>query len=121
MEVSRDFTCIVCPLGCRISVLIENDGNITQVKGNGCKRGASYAESECVNPLRTLTSTARVIGSQFPLIPVKSDRPISKALVRDCMKEINQIRVHPPINAGDVLVKNILNTGADIVATGSVR
>lgn len=120
MIEKRELTCIVCPLGCQITVAIEN-GEIADIKGYSCKRGELYAKAECTNPLRVLTSTVRVINGQLPLVPVKTDKPVPKAMVMDCMREINRIRIHTPVKAGDILLKNILNTGSDIIATGTVQ
>ena len=45
----RDLTCIGCPLGCQITVTMEN-GEVTDVKGNTCPRGDKYAREEVTNP-----------------------------------------------------------------------
>ena len=47
----RDLTCIGCPLGCQITVTMEN-GEVTDVKGNTCPRGDKYAREEVTNPTR---------------------------------------------------------------------
>ncbi len=120
MTGGSELTCIVCPLGCRICVTAGDDGSIKEITGNGCKRGAAYAEAEFVNPLRIVTSTVRVNNGSMPLVPVKTDRPVPKSSVMDCMKEINRTIATGPVKTGDVLIKNILNTGADVVATGNV-
>ena len=54
--MTRNLTCIVCPRGCDLFVEIE-DGKVISVGGNACRRGLSYAESECTHPVRTVTST----------------------------------------------------------------
>ena len=38
----RELTCIGCPLGCSITVTLEN-GEIRDVTGYTCKRGHDYA------------------------------------------------------------------------------
>ena len=38
----RELTCIGCPLGCSITVTLEN-GEIKDVTGYTCKRGHDYA------------------------------------------------------------------------------
>ena len=67
----KDLTCINCPLGCTVSVTIE-DGEITNITGNNCKRGEIYAKDELTNPVRTVTSTARVDGADEYLLSVKT-------------------------------------------------
>ena len=54
--MTRNLTCIVCPLGCSLEV--ELDGkNVVSVSGNTCKRGEGYAVSEFTNPVRNISST----------------------------------------------------------------
>ena len=60
MEI-KELTCINCPMGCRITV--EMDGEeIISVTGNTCKRGETYARTEVTAPVRTVTTTIKVIG-----------------------------------------------------------
>lgn len=114
--MNRKITCIGCPLGCDINVEIDN-GVITEITGYTCKKGEEYARTEVIDPRRTLTTTMRLKGEDR-LVPVKSSEPVKKALLLDCMKEINKQTVKAPVEIGDVLIPNILNTGADIVAAG---
>lgn len=40
----RQMTCIICPMGCSITVKMEGE-EILEISGNTCKRGAAYAEA----------------------------------------------------------------------------
>lgn len=113
--MERKITCIGCPLGCGITIKTEG-GEITGISGYTCKKGEEYARTEATDPRRTLTTTMRVAGGG--LIPVKSNRPVKKALLFDCMKEINKATAKAHARIGDVLISDILGTGADIVAAG---
>lgn len=107
----RELTCIVCPLGCRITV--ELDGKkVINVTGNTCPRGKAYAEKECTNPERTITTTMR--ASDGSVIPVKTDRPIPKDKMFEAMKIINNSSAVLPISVGDVIIENVF--GSDVVA-----
>lgn len=119
MANKRELTCIICPLGCRIDVVTGEDGLIREISGNSCKRGAAYAKEECLDPKRIVTSTVRVKNSHLPVVPVKTGKPVPKALIMDCMREINRITAVAPVRTGDVLIRDILGTGADVVATGN--
>ena len=46
---TRELTCIGCPLGCAVTVTLEN-GTVTGVAGNTCPRGDAYARKEVTNP-----------------------------------------------------------------------
>lgn len=112
----KEMTCVACPLGC--SITVEYDGTkVLSVTGNTCKRGDAYARTEITNPVRSLTSTVAVSGGAHPVVPCKSSAPVPKGMMKDCMKEINKARAAAPVKIGDVLIENILGTGADIVAT----
>ena len=46
---TRIMNCIMCPLGCEMTVTIE-DGAVTSVTGNTCPRGPKYAHDEVSCP-----------------------------------------------------------------------
>lgn len=117
---TRSLTCVACPIGCAVTVGLE-DGEAVRVSGNSCKRGEAYARAECTNPTRMLTSTVRVTGGEAALTPVKSAAPLPKRLLLACMAVINRAQLDAPIAAGDVVIKNILDTGVDIIATNRNR
>jgi len=112
----REMICIVCPVGCRLQVDERPDGEII-VMGNGCNRGVPYAKKELTNPTRVITSTVKIKGGIHKRLPVKTSTDIPKGLNFDVMKELEGIEVESPIKVGTVLIKNVLGTGADIVAT----
>ena len=116
--MTRNLTCIVCPKGCQLTVELEGK-KVLSVTGHTCKRGAAYAEAECVAPMRTLTTTAPVSGGG--VVPVKTDRTIPKEMLFEVMKEINDVRVSPDAKIGDVVIENVLNTGANVVTTRNVK
>lgn len=107
----RNLTCIVCPRGCQL--VAEKENGEIRVSGNACKRGAEYAVSECTAPMRTLTTTAAVEGGG--VIPVKTNAPVPKEKLFECMELINQVTVPKNTSIGYVVIKNILDSGADVV------
>ena len=109
--MKRELTCIVCPIGCSLVAEMEN-GKVVSVSGNTCPRGKAYAETECVAPKRTVTTTVRCIGGG--ILPVKTDRTIPKEKVFDAMKIINNLHPVLPISAGDIIMKDVF--GSNIVA-----
>ncbi|MBQ8879396.1 MAG: DUF1667 domain-containing protein [Clostridia bacterium] len=116
--MERKLTCIICPRGCQLTVKFDSEGKISEINGGACKRGPAYAEDECTHPKRTVTSTVRVSGGG--LIAVKTSSAIPKELVFDCMREINKAIAKKDVTIGDVIIKNVLDTGSDIVASGEV-
>lgn len=115
--MKRELICVSCPFGCPITVELDDSGVVLSVTGNTCKRGEQYAISECTNPVRVLTTTMKVNGGSRAVVPVKTNMPIPKGKMFECMQTINNEVVDAPVKMGDVLVCNICDTGADIVAT----
>ncbi len=118
--MKHSLTCIRCPLGCNVIVEIENN-EIVSIKGNTCPRGEQYANVELFAPVRTLTSTVKVKNGVIDRVPVKTQGEISKEKVFACMQILNKLEFLAPIEVGDVLVENILDTNVDIVATKSIE
>lgn len=118
--MEKEITCTVCPMGCRITVCGEGEV-IHSVKGYICARGEQYARSEFVHPVRILTSTALVSGSSEPLVAVRSNRPLPKELLMNCMKKIHTLHLQAPVYRYQVLIPNIMDTGVDIVASGEAK
>ncbi|MCD4711809.1 MAG: DUF1667 domain-containing protein [Clostridiales bacterium] len=119
--LSKSIICTVCPMGCNMNVSGE-DQNVVDFKidGNKCNRGVDYAIKEITNPTRVLTSTVAISNAFINRIPVKSSEPIPKALLKEAMKIIGTIVVQAPQTSGDLIVKDILGTGVDIIASRSL-
>ena len=115
---TRIMNCIMCPLGCEMTVTIE-DGAVTSVTGNTCPRGPKY--DEVVAPRRMLTSTVQVKGGLLPLLPVVSKTTLPKERILDCAAALRQIAVKAPVTEGQIIVENILGLGVDIIASRSME
>ena len=118
--MERTVTCINCPVGCRMTVILTDAGGFVSVTGNTCPRGAAYAEQECTLPVRTVTAVLPAAGSEIPL-SVRTSRPVPKKLIPVIMRELSAVRVTLPVAAGQVILPDILGTGSDIVATRELK
>ena len=118
----RELTCIGCPLGCSITVTLEN-GEIKDVAGYTCKRGHDYARKEVTNPTRIVTSTVRLTGSVTgaSVVSCKTAQDIPKGKIFEIAAALRQVTAHAPVKIGDVLLANAAGTGVDIVATKNVQ
>ena len=117
--MDKSITCINCPVGCRMTVTLNEKGEFFSVSGNTCPRGAKYAEQECTKPVRMLTAVIPVTGIGLPL-SVKTSLPVPKDLIPSVAELLGTISVSPPVRIGDVLIQNVLDTGADIIATRNI-
>lgn len=115
----REIICIGCPVGCPLEVEIEN-GAVTRVSGNTCKIGETYAQKECTNPTRIVTSSVTVEGGIEVLVSVKTERDIPKGKIFECMRALKNVVIKAPVHIGDIVVKDIVGTGVNIIATKEV-
>ena len=115
----RKFLCVSCPVGCSLTVALSG-GEVVGVEGNECKRGLEYAKSEVANPIRTFTSTVRVRGASLPVCPVRSRTPLPLSKVFAVTAEVAKLTLEAPIEIGQVLIKDVCETGVDIVASRSL-
>jgi CxxC motif-containing protein len=83
-------------------------------------RGADYGVNEMTNPTRVLTTTVTLSDASIKRLPVRTSGRIPKDLIKKAMESINKVEVKAPIATGQVVVKNILNTGVDVIASRSI-
>ena len=110
--MKRELTCIVCPVGCSLVAEFE-EGRVLGVSGNKCPRGKAYAETECIAPMRTITTTVKCENGE--IVSVKTKNPIPKGKMFDAMKIINSKNPVLPISIGDVIIEDVF--GSKVIAT----
>ncbi|MEG6585789.1 DUF1667 domain-containing protein [Dendrosporobacter sp. 1207_IL3150] len=115
MNSSRKLSCIVCPISCSGEVVFEN-GQIKDVSGFNCKRGVEYANTEVTNPMRMLTTTVKVDDGELALLPVVSKAVLPKGKILPAARCLASIKVTAPIKEGDIIYRDILGLGVDIIA-----
>jgi CxxC motif-containing protein len=112
----KHFVCVVCPTGCEIDV-VHDGSEIISMEGNKCEKSEEFVQQELIEPMRILTTTVRIQGSKWPVIPVRTDKTVPKRLFPLMMKQLRRTKLQAPVNMLDLVVKDILGTGANIVAT----
>ena len=115
--VEEKVICVGCPLGCRTTLRIDDHGDLVKITGYKCKEGRQYVVEEYRSPVRIFTATILTEKSAKPLLPVRTDRPILKSKLKEAALTLVRLRARPPIQAGQILLPNLLNTGADVIAT----
>lgn len=118
-----NLTCIGCPLGCQIEVMMDDEKNIRLITGNTCPRGEKYARKEVTAPTRIVTSSVRVYGSRTGerMVSLKTASDIPKEKMMDVIRTLRGVSVPCPVHIGDVLMRDIAGTGVDMVATKNVE
>ena len=108
-----NMTCIMCPVGCGLTIE-KSRGKIT-VSGNNCIRGEQYAKEELVSPKRVVTTLVKTLDG---VLPVKTTKSVPKELIFKVVEEINKITLKKG-KIGDIIIRDILGTGADVIITGN--
>lgn len=116
--MKKEVICVHCPIGCKINIEIIS-GRLA-VKGYRCRVGLEYAREEFLNPKRMLTTTIVVKGGKIPLLPVRSKERLPKGILKEAINLLSKLTVNAPVKKGDIIYKNICNTGVDIIASRSV-
>jgi CxxC motif-containing protein len=134
----RTLTCIVCPIGCSLSIEESVSGadgfpELT-ISGNSCPRGTIYAREEIRAPKRVVTATCVVlndpaggekrgaVASAAPRrLPVKTHVPCPRERISELLADVYKTRVHPPVKVGDVLIANWRDSGINVVAARSLN
>ena len=114
--MEKQVICIICPVGCEV-VVRGSEHKIDEMTGFQCKKGKTYAKDEYLNPKRILTSTVKVRNYDYPVLPVRSDVPVPKSILFECMEIIKKTEVTAPVKKGQIVVKNIMECGANIIAS----
>lgn len=112
----KEFICIVCPKGCHLKV--DDEGNVT---GNTCIRGEKYGKQEAIDPKRTLTSTVKIKSELVKRLPVITSGDVPKDKVQEIVRYLDNVEVSAPIKVKDVVVKDVMGLGVDILATRSIE
>jgi CxxC motif-containing protein len=99
-------------------VTLSDDGKVMGVEGNFCKRGVTYANDECTNPKRTVTSTVRCKSGA--VLPVKTDKTVPKEKMFEVMEAINSVVAEDGLKIGDIIIEGVCGTDANVVATANM-
>lgn len=71
--------------------------------------------------MRVLTTTVAVSGGDEALLPVRTADAIPLALHAQAMNLIRGLVVNAPIRMGDIVLKNLLNTNIDLIASMDIE
>ena len=67
------------------------------------------------------TSLVRIKGDdKHKVVSIKSSKEIERSLFIEFSKVLSRLYVNTPIEIGDVICRNVLNTGVDIICTKTI-
>jgi len=112
-------TCVLCPVGCELEVGKDAAGEL-QVKGHQCDKGLPFAVEEVLHPMRNLATSVPIRGTAARMVSVRLSRPVPREMLFPILKEIAKLRPEAPVRRGQLLIADVLGTGADVIATRTV-
>lgn len=116
----KKIICIGCPKGCDLK--INHIGKeIQEILNFGCEVGLEYAKNEFIQPKRIITTTVKLNSGSLPFVPAKTREPVNKERIFEIMNIISGLEVQAPIKIGDIILKNIGETGVDLVCTRNIK
>jgi CxxC motif-containing protein len=102
-----------------MTVELSEKGEAVRVTGNRCPRGEAFARQEVVCPVRVITSTVllrREDGGEA-LLPVRSSEAFALNKHAQTMELLRHVVVRAPVRMGDIVIRDLLGTGVDLVAS----
>lgn len=112
----KEYICIVCPNGCQL----KYDEINNTCEGNKCPRGKEYAFNEFHHPKRSVCSSVKTTIEEFPVVSVRTNGEIDKNLIPELLEVLKKVIINERLEINSVVIKNVLNTGVDIITTTSM-
>jgi CxxC motif-containing protein len=116
MAIEREFICTACPKGCLLRVVLEGK-DVVKMEGYTCRKGLDYGRQEISDPRRMLATTVRVENGFHPLLPVYTQKPISKDKIEAVLAALRELRLKAPVKAQSVVLADVAGTGVDVLAS----
>jgi len=113
--MTKEMICIVCQNGCRL--LVEKNGEEIRVAGAKCRKGEEFGRNEILDPKRVLCTTVKTVFKEHPFLSVKTSKEIPKEMLFPVLEELRKFRLGRKVGIGEVVIADILGTGADLIAT----
>ena len=117
--MSERLTCVLCPIGCQIEAVRRGDA--LDVSGHECPKGLDFAGQEILHPMRNLAASVPLRGAAAHMVSVRLSAPVPRDLLRPILAEIASLRPEAPVRRGQVLIPDVLGSGADVIATRTMK
>jgi CxxC motif-containing protein len=112
-------TCVLCPVGCELEIGRDAAGEL-RVDGNQCDKGIPFAVEEVLRPKRNLATSVPLRGAPTKMVSVRLSAAVPREMLFPVLAEIAKLRPEAPVRRGQVLIADVLGTGADVIATRTV-
>jgi CxxC motif-containing protein len=86
-----------------------------------CSKGEDYVLSELISPLRVLTSSIKVVGSDKELVSVRTTSGIPKETLMQAMDIIKNTKLEKPVCQGEIIIKDFIIEGVNLIASSNSK
>ena len=97
------------------------DGEVLSIEGNRCAKGEEFVLQELREPMRILTTTVRIDGAKWAMLPVRTDRPIPRRLFFQVIDQLAGVELQAPVKMSDVVIRDVAQTGANVIASRNMK
>ena len=117
--MNERLTCVLCPIGCLIETVRRGDD--LEVRGNECPKGVDFAVQEILHPERNLSASVPLKGTASRMVSVRLSQSVPRDLIFPILDAIAVLRPEAPVRRGQILIADVLGSGADVVATRTIK
>lgn len=113
--------CKICPMKCELIIEDDKENNSYTVRGNRCPQGQKYVLKELKEPSRVMFSRVLLDSGPMSRLHVKTDDIVPSYLKDKFIEIIENTRVKAPISKGDIIIKDVMNTGINVISARKVN
>ncbi len=117
-----EIMCGICPIKCKISVRLGENGEVKRMSGYGCTRGKRFAAEQIPSPRAIFTGEIEVtLGDSTAMLPVTTTRPIPREAFEYASDILTKISPLPPIKKGESIIIDFMERGVNLIALADVE
>ena len=120
MVVQKYKICPRCTNGCTIFYLEEN-GEIRSIKGATCPKGENYVRETASQPDSIVFADVYIKNGVTSIAQVKTSKAVPGHLVESVTEALKTLELEAPIEFGEVLIPNYMDSGTDLVAKSTIK
>ena len=113
--MQKEIICTECANRCKL--LVEQHGEEIVVTGNRCPRGLKSGREEFLGERVVVHGVVRSSVAEEGKVQVKTSCAVQKGMVYKVTLAMKRIKLDREVCVGEVIVKNISSTDADLIVS----
>lgn len=120
MVMVRYETCPRCTNACMITYTVEF-GKILSIKNAACPKGENFIYEQAETPDSIINTKVYVKNGTTSLAEVQTSKPVPGYLLNEMKNALKKLELEAPLEFGQVLATNYLNSGADLISRSKIE